>query len=247
MNNSILGKRIKDLREAAQINQLDFSKFLNISNTTLSQYESGKRIPSDEIKLKIANYFNVSIDYLLGLPEKAIKTIPILGKIRAGLPLLAYENWEAEVEVAADLQADFALRVTGDSMSWVGIHDGDLAILKQSNTAYNGDIVACGVQDGDWCATLKYFVQENGSPVLRAANPRYADITVTPNHRIIGTLVCVQKVVPSINTYKNFLAAKETNDDGWNETIDKATQFGLESKQVNQLIELFSHMVKNIK
>lgn len=66
MENNILGLRIKELREEKDINQLDFSKLLNISNTTLSQYESGKRIPSDEIKLKIARFFNVSLDYLLG-------------------------------------------------------------------------------------------------------------------------------------------------------------------------------------
>lgn len=66
MNENILGKRIKYLRERKDISQIDLAKYLNIGNTTLSQYESGKRIPSDQIKLKIANYFNVSVDFLLG-------------------------------------------------------------------------------------------------------------------------------------------------------------------------------------
>ena len=61
-----LGKRIKLLRKEHNLTQLDFSKLVNIANTTLSQYESGKRIPSDDIKIKIANYFHVSVDYLLG-------------------------------------------------------------------------------------------------------------------------------------------------------------------------------------
>lgn len=66
MEENILGKRIKELRESKDVSQLELSKHLNISNTTLSQYETGKRIPSDEIKIKIAQYFNVSIDYLFG-------------------------------------------------------------------------------------------------------------------------------------------------------------------------------------
>lgn len=61
-----LGKNIRKLRENAGINQRDFAKMLDIGNTTLSQYESGARIPSDEVKIKIADYFDVSIDYLLG-------------------------------------------------------------------------------------------------------------------------------------------------------------------------------------
>ncbi|MCH3962946.1 MAG: helix-turn-helix domain-containing protein [Clostridium sp.] len=69
MENNILGNRIKRLREEKTISQLEMAKILNISNTTLSQYESGKRIPSDSIKKKIAEYFNVSLDYLLGLTD----------------------------------------------------------------------------------------------------------------------------------------------------------------------------------
>lgn len=63
---STLGNRIKFLREQKDINQSEFAKILGIANSTLSQYETGQRIPSDEIKLKIANYFKVTIDYLLG-------------------------------------------------------------------------------------------------------------------------------------------------------------------------------------
>lgn len=66
MDTNVLGKRIKKLREKKKLNQIEFSKILNISNTTLSQYEAGNRTPSDQIKEKVADYFDVSIDYLLG-------------------------------------------------------------------------------------------------------------------------------------------------------------------------------------
>lgn len=66
MSNNILGNRIADLRKSNKLSQIEFAKILNISNTTLSQYESGKRIPSDDVKIQIADYFNVSLDYLFG-------------------------------------------------------------------------------------------------------------------------------------------------------------------------------------
>lgn len=62
----MIGDRIRALREEKGINQRDLARYLGISNTTLSQYENGQRTPSDEIKIKIANYFDVSVDYLLG-------------------------------------------------------------------------------------------------------------------------------------------------------------------------------------
>jgi len=65
----MIGNRIKKLRENEGLNQLELSKLLNISNTTLSQYESGQRTPSDDIKIKLSKVFNVSIDYLLGVTD----------------------------------------------------------------------------------------------------------------------------------------------------------------------------------
>jgi repressor LexA len=176
-----------------------------------------------------------------------ITKVPILGCIRAGLPILASENWEGEIDLAEDIRADFALRVEGDSMSWVGICEGDLGLFRQENTAQQGDIIAAGVEDNEWCATLKYYIVENGEALLRAANPNYKDMIITEKHRIIGTLVGVYKQSPSIMEYKKFLIDKEMNTKGWGEAIEKATQYGLESKQLIQLIELFSHMIRHVK
>ena len=61
-----LASRIKQLREGAVLTQLDLAKILLVSNSTLSQYESGARVPSDEMKASIADYFGVSLDYLYG-------------------------------------------------------------------------------------------------------------------------------------------------------------------------------------
>ena len=69
MKISKLGNNIKSLREQCSLTQIEFAKILNISNTTLSQYEAGNRVPSDEIKWKIADFFDVSVDFLIGRTE----------------------------------------------------------------------------------------------------------------------------------------------------------------------------------
>lgn len=67
MNNEIFAKRFKELRLNAGITQTEFSHYLGISKATISYYESGKRMPSNSQIRKIANYFKVPIDYLLGM------------------------------------------------------------------------------------------------------------------------------------------------------------------------------------
>ena len=70
VKDNILGIRIAALRLGKGLTQLEFCKFLNISNTTLSQYESGKRIPSDNVLINIADFFDVSLDYLFGRTDR---------------------------------------------------------------------------------------------------------------------------------------------------------------------------------
>lgn len=67
MNNNIFGKRLKMLREEAHMSRAELALQLNTSLSAISQYETGNRVPSDEIKIYIAKIFNVSLDYLMGL------------------------------------------------------------------------------------------------------------------------------------------------------------------------------------
>lgn len=64
-----IGSIIKKLRKQQKITQLELAKALNIADNTVSQYENGQRLPSDEIKIKLADYFGVSLDYLMGREE----------------------------------------------------------------------------------------------------------------------------------------------------------------------------------
>jgi len=67
---NILGKRIKSLRYEANLTQEQFGKIFGLAKSTVSQYESGSSRPDDELKKKFATYFNVSLDWLLGLTDE---------------------------------------------------------------------------------------------------------------------------------------------------------------------------------
>lgn len=69
-----IGAQIKQLRLAAGMTQRELAQRINVGNTTLSQYENGARVPSDEVKLKIAMVFGVSVDYLLGASSERNST-----------------------------------------------------------------------------------------------------------------------------------------------------------------------------
>ena len=67
MNDNVFGKRLKMLREEANMTRAELALNLNTSLSAISQYETGTRIPSDDIKICISKLFNVSLDYLMGL------------------------------------------------------------------------------------------------------------------------------------------------------------------------------------
>ncbi|MDK2824544.1 MAG: repressor LexA [Clostridia bacterium] len=246
-----IGKKITKIREQQNMKMTELAKKAQISVSYLNDIEKGRTNPSIDTLKAIAIALNSTPGYLLDEQEDSLisinntKIIPILGVIRAGLPLLAEENWEEEIEVPPNLHADFALRVIGDSMSWAGIHEGDIAILQKIDIPSHGMIVAAGIEDATWEATLKFYVKENGKPILRAANPAYEDIVITPAHRIIGQVVSVQKEPPTLQTYKDILIPREIMDEQWQKAIEKATQYGLDGEKVEKLIELFAHMAKN--
>ncbi|MED1851865.1 transcriptional repressor LexA [Brevibacillus borstelensis] len=128
------------------------------------------------------------------LPNHYFVSIPLIGQVSAGLPVTAVENVEDILEIPADYLPGtgtfFALRVKGDSMVNVGIHDGELVIVRQESTAENGDIVVAMTNDED--ATVKTFYKENGHIRLQPEND-YMEPIIVPNVRILGKVVSVYK------------------------------------------------------
>lgn len=115
-------------------------------------------------------------------------SIPVLGNVAAGVPLLAEENFDGQLKMPAnDLPNGdfFALKVKGDSMQDAGIIDGDTGIFLQQNVANNGSIVVAMVNDA---VTLKRFYREKNRIKLKAENPVYPPI-YTQSIQILGKLV----------------------------------------------------------
>ena len=106
--------------------------------------------------------------------------VPIIGKVTAGQPILAVENYEGFISYpegegrSHDAQL-FALRVTGDSMIEAGILDGDLVIVEKTEMAENGQIVVALVEDS---ATVKVFYKEEGHYRLQPRNASMDPIIV---------------------------------------------------------------------
>lgn len=123
-------------------------------------------------------------------------SIPILGNVAAGRPILAEENWDGELELPSKMfktGSHFALRVEGDSMIDEGILEGDLAIITQQSNASNGDII---VAQMDESVTLKTYFKESNRVRLQPANKNYNAI-YTRDLKIIGKMVSLVRFYDS--------------------------------------------------
>lgn len=128
--------------------------------------------------------------------SQALREIPVLGRIAAGVPLLAEENREGSVPVLPDWLAGrgeelFALRVRGESMVNAHILDGDLVLVRPQETAEPGEIVVA-LLDNE--ATVKRFARERDTIVLKPEHPSMAPIVVKPdkgNVKVLGKVIAV--------------------------------------------------------
>ena len=128
----------------------------------------------------------------------AYRSVPVLGRIAAGGPLLAEENREGELPLAASALPGrgedlFALRVRGDSMIDAHICDGDLVLVRRQESAQPNDIVVALVESaaGEE-ATVKRFFRDGPRVVLKPEHPTMAPIVVDPRERavrIVGKVV----------------------------------------------------------
>lgn len=114
--------------------------------------------------------------------------IHVLGTVAAGQPILAEENWDGTITVHRSMlkknKKYFALKIKGDSMTGIGIMDGDTAIIEKQNIVKNGDIAVAVV---DEAVTIKRFFRENSRIKLQSENPAYKPI-YCQNVRILGRL-----------------------------------------------------------
>lgn len=166
---------LRPVRKRAGITMKELGTKIGVAESTISQYETGKRQPDYETLLKISEFFGVSVDYLLGVdapaaapatPElsappasfftREVVRIPVLGRIPAGIPIEAIEDVidfeEIPVAKTSGGRIYFALQVEGDSM-FPRFLPGDIVIVRKTEICESGDVCVVYVNSSD--ATLK--------------------------------------------------------------------------------------------
>ena len=123
---------------------------------------------------------------------RGVVSIPLVGRVAAGMPILAEQNIEDTFTVPTEIASDsssFILEVHGNSMINVGIYNGDYIIVREQPSAMNGDIVVAMI---DGSATVKTFYKERGRVRLQPENdamePIFAD-----NPTILGKVVALMR------------------------------------------------------
>ena len=189
------------------------SKDTGIAASTFSDWKSGRSVPKlDKIKI-IANYFDVPLAYMLtgerenlfledgesgSSPFERGVSIPIIGEIRAGSPIITNESILGyEYAEVSEAEEYFYLRVQGDSMKNIGMIEGALVLFHKQQYAEDGDIVACLV--GGDSATVKRFRRSKKNIFLVPENDDYTPIKLSTDDfesgdaRILG-VACEIKI-----------------------------------------------------
>jgi repressor LexA len=173
------------VREIGEAVGLSSSSTVHSHLTALEDKGFLRRDPSKPRALEVLDYRDTdrAIDY------DGVRAVPLLGQVAAGAPLLAAENIEATMSLPIEMadESTFILRVRGDSMIEAGILDGDFVVVRQQNTASDGDIVVALIGDD---ATVKRFFKEADRVRLQPENSALEPIYVR-DVTILGKVVAL--------------------------------------------------------
>ena len=199
---NVLGKRIELERTRLGLNQIELAKKLNLSSSaSISQYESGDRMPSDDIKLKMAEIFDCSVDYLLGKTDSrkiasSSAVVLVYGTIPAGIPMEMIEDIIDTEEIDANMlkggKEYFGLKIKGNSM-YPEYLDGDTIILEKMDNVESGTDAVVMVNGND--GTFKRIFKNENGIILQPLNPEFQPMVYTNEQieklpiRVIGKVV----------------------------------------------------------
>lgn len=180
---------LKEIRTGRKISQQKLADIIGVSRSTIAMWETDGSQPDNEMLKKIADYFNVSTDYLLGretpkseyeiFSSEDITYMEIIGSVKAGYDGIAQEEHTGETAAIPtvffkgnDKSDFFLLRVSGSSM-YPKMLDGDLVLVKRESGVDNGSIAV--IMYNDEKATIKTVKYVDGEEWLDLvpANPEY--------------------------------------------------------------------------
>lgn len=172
--------KLRELRKHKKMSMKELGSIFGLSESTISLYETGGRRIDTDMLQKFADFFGVSVDYLLGRDDeprprtkkKGVK-IPVLGRVAAGIPITAIEevlDYE-EIEESLAKTGDFyGLQIKGTSME-PKFSEGDVVIVRQQNDVESGEIAIVLVNGDD--ATCKRVVKHENGLSLISLNPSF--------------------------------------------------------------------------
>lgn len=200
---SSIASRIREYREREDLTLAEMAQKTGVPAQTLNRYELGKRAPKIDVAVQIAERLGVNplwlqgydVPVLTGVPDgfdpvPETYTVPRVGAIACGTPILAEQNIETYDAVPNRIRCDFTLVCKGDSMVGAGIEDGDVVYIRQQPEVENNEIAAVMI-DGE--ATLKYFKRVGDMVLLSPANREYEPIIVSGEN--LGKVKIVGKAV----------------------------------------------------
>jgi len=177
-----VGQLIRQARQVRGISLRGLAAQIGIHFSHLSKVENGQDQIGRDALLRLAELLQLDPDLLLGEAGHQTRPFRVLGDVAAGIPIEATESVETfDLARHYDPQQHFLLRVKGDSMILDGIHDQDLAIIRHTQTASNGDTVVAIVDDQE--ATLKRYRRVGSTIVLIPANEHMQEM-VFPSSRV---------------------------------------------------------------
>ncbi len=194
------GDKIREARKAAGLTQRQLAETINVSNTSISNWEKGLSRPDPDTIQNLCWALDVQPNYFFGaesriypdniLPMPEMRKLPLIGTIACGAPILAEEHIEGYVDIPKQIHADFALVCKGDSMINARIFDGDIVYIRTQETVNNGEIAAVLIDNE---ATLKRVKLYGDHISLEPENPMYKPLVYWNEDmnsvRIIGKAV----------------------------------------------------------
>lgn len=204
--------RLVQLRKELNLTQTDFAEKIGFSRTAISAWEIGRNEPSNEDTIKIAEFFGVSVDYIIGKSNNrngdssSPAIVLVYGTIPAGIPMEMIENIIDTEEIDANMlkggKEYFGLKVKGNSMN-PDYLDGDTIILEKVNDCESGQdcVVMVNGNDGTFKKVIKDEIKQTiklqpiNTTLDNEGNFIYEPITFTKEEieklpvRIIGKVV----------------------------------------------------------
>lgn len=191
---------IKKLRNSLGISQQKLANQIGVSRSTIAMWETGQSQPDNDMLKNMANFFGVTVDYLLDyektIPEKNAIRVPVLGSVAAGIPIDAIEDVldyeELDPKQFNPTYQYFGLRIKGDSMT-PRIQDGDVVIVRQQPDVESGEIAIVCINGTE--ATCKQLKKHADGITLISYNSLYEPIFFTRQEVIEKPITILGKVV----------------------------------------------------